>query len=250
MQMITDKEPDLDADQYFAVIPEWVIQTVGPRALQVYALLRRHADHKRGDTFVGIKTLAREARASADTVRRAITELTEAGALTVTVRFDGDRQTTNLYTLIAVPPSKNATLPPGADAGVPPGKNAGAYISSQNDQSQTITLAKPRNEIWDAISSVLGEPSNGIRSLQGKTTKELQSAGLQADEVIRIMERIVRSWGPEKLTVASLAKHWSRFRDSTRAVHVTAQDRQELAQSEDRAARVRAMMEKAKGGPQ
>lgn len=89
------------ADLYFAIIPDWLIDVVSPRALQVYAILRRHADYTQADaeTFVSRRRMAKRGDCSVATIDRALRELETIGAIDVVTRFEDGRQTTNLYTV-------------------------------------------------------------------------------------------------------------------------------------------------------
>ena len=101
--MITNqlKEPhSLDADQYFAMLPEWILDSdVSAQAIRLYALLNRYANPQ-GTCFPTQDTLAKRMRVSPDTVLRATKELMAIGALTVTYRRkENGEPTSNLYTL-------------------------------------------------------------------------------------------------------------------------------------------------------
>ncbi len=71
-------------------------------------------------------------------------------------------------------------------------------------------LAK-RNPIWDTLVELFGEPSPTRRTLYGRVTKYLTDAGATPELIRKRATRIVTDWGPEKLTLTSLEKHWSRF---------------------------------------
>jgi hypothetical protein len=88
---------NVSADIYWAQVPEWLIDTATPRALQIYAILCRHADKDTRDTILLRSTIATRAKCSRKTVDRAIDELVERGAVTVTHRLDdhGDSAANN-----------------------------------------------------------------------------------------------------------------------------------------------------------
>lgn len=95
----------LRKDAYFASVPEWVLfhEDLTPQAVRLYGVLDRYAE---GQCFPSRRKLADQLRVkSVDTVDRALRELQEVGAVTVTARVDdaGD-QTTSLYTVHFLPP--------------------------------------------------------------------------------------------------------------------------------------------------
>lgn len=95
------KEPhSLEADQYFAMLPEWILDSdVSAQSIRLYALLNRYANAQ-GTCFPTQDTLAKRMRVSPDTVLRATKELMAIGALTVTYRRkENGEPTSNLYTL-------------------------------------------------------------------------------------------------------------------------------------------------------
>ena len=95
----------VEAQMYFAVIPEWVLDLpIGASSVRVYCCLRRYADNKTGQCWPSRRTLAMRARCSIATLDRAIKELAEYGALHVAKRKNaaGD-WTSNLYTVMSLP---------------------------------------------------------------------------------------------------------------------------------------------------
>ena len=73
----------VSADNYFAIIPEWVLDSeISANAVRLYCVFRRYADQN-GYCFPSRKTLARRCRVSEATVDRLIKELEAIGALTV-----------------------------------------------------------------------------------------------------------------------------------------------------------------------
>lgn len=107
--------------------------------------------------------------------------------------------------------------------------------------------AKPRNPLWDAITDLLGPPSQSQTKLQGALVAELADKGVTPDEVRRIGGRIAAAWGPAKLTLGSLRKHWTRFADTNPLAHVTDADRDRFTAEQARQAR-RARLRQIEGG--
>lgn len=98
-----------EADQYFAVIPEWLIfSDVSPSAFKLYAILRRHADDG-GLAYPSRARLAALMPCTVRTIDRLTEELRNLGALEVEPRWDGKRQRSNLYRVLSLPPAKLAS---------------------------------------------------------------------------------------------------------------------------------------------
>jgi len=92
--------PQLTADAYFAIIPEWILDApISPTAVRAFALLQRYANNH-NTCWPSRTTLAGRMRCSTDTVDRALKELVNIDALTIQPRtaVAGQPQT-NLYTL-------------------------------------------------------------------------------------------------------------------------------------------------------
>jgi len=93
------------AQMYFAVLPEWVLYLpISAVAVRVYCVLRRHADNTTGECFPSRRTIAMKARCSIATLDRAVKELVEHKAVSVTRRKNaaGD-WTSNLYIVYSTP---------------------------------------------------------------------------------------------------------------------------------------------------
>lgn len=91
----------------FAQIPEDLVTdpALSDRAIRLYALLWVYSSKKDRDAFPGRQRLADDLQVSKSTVDRGIGELVRRGAITVDERWDGVRQTTNVYTIVApLPP--------------------------------------------------------------------------------------------------------------------------------------------------
>jgi hypothetical protein len=92
----------------FAQIPEDLVTdpAISDRAIRVYALLWVYSCKKGRDAFPGRRTLADDLQVSLSTIDRGIGELVRRGAISVDERYDGDRQTSNVYTIIAPLPAR------------------------------------------------------------------------------------------------------------------------------------------------
>jgi hypothetical protein len=79
--------------------------SAGVAALSVYIALARHAD-RQGESWPSLTTIATEVGVSSRTVQRAIRLLEVLGLIDVTSCYEegSHRQTSNLYTLLTLPP--------------------------------------------------------------------------------------------------------------------------------------------------
>lgn len=95
----------VDAEVRFSIVPEWVIYAqVSSHAVRLYAVLARYANESR-QCSPGRKRLADHMGVSVSTMDRALDELVQLGAVTVTRQKDqaGD-WASNLYVLGVVSP--------------------------------------------------------------------------------------------------------------------------------------------------
>jgi len=93
------QDAQLDLEQRFAVVPEWMLDSaVSDTAFRLYAILARYGNTS-GVRMPGRALLARRLHRSVDTVDRALKELTAAGILTVEHRTQAGRTLTNRYHL-------------------------------------------------------------------------------------------------------------------------------------------------------
>lgn len=131
----------------FAIVPEWILDAdVSDRALRLYAVLGRYANENR-QSFPSRRTLAARLRCSVKTVDRTLSELEQAGALTVERRRDeeGDNAT-NLYTLRFAPPGVIDDAPGRVTDDAPGGDTDDAQNESQverepDEREQTLPPA-------------------------------------------------------------------------------------------------------------
>ena len=78
-------------------------------------------------------------------------------------------------------------------------------------KKDSTTELAARNPIWDTLVELFGEPAPTRRKLYGRVTAYLVDQEATPDLICERAARIVTDWGPEKLTLTSLEKHWSRF---------------------------------------
>ena len=99
---MTEHTGRIDADEYFAMIPEWVLYgDISAYAVRLYGTLRRHAD-QRGECFPSRRRLAGFCKMSESTLDRSMKELIAIGAVRVQHRQTEDGEfTSNRYTVVS-----------------------------------------------------------------------------------------------------------------------------------------------------
>jgi len=69
----SNDETAIDAQMYFAVLPEWVLYLpISANAVRVYCCLRRFADNSTGECYPSRRLLAQKAQVSVVTLDRCI----------------------------------------------------------------------------------------------------------------------------------------------------------------------------------
>jgi hypothetical protein len=87
-------------DRRFAILDEWLLDLpVSDRAIRLYAILARYADHQTQKAFPSRATLAERLRCSPASIDRAAKELVEHGAMSKRMRFNSSI----VYTLHTIP---------------------------------------------------------------------------------------------------------------------------------------------------
>lgn len=156
------------ADNYFAIIPHWVLfSKISAQAVRLYCALRTYADNKTNESWPSRPTLAKDMQVdSVKTVDRAIKELIEIGALKVEKRFYDKQQQTNLYILMSLPPS---------DMGVPtqPQESPTNYnhitITNNGDKS-------PQMQVRDLMKLYFENFLGDLEPARGQVAGQLQEA--------------------------------------------------------------------------
>jgi len=110
----------------WAQVPLWVVEVgLSASAVRMYVALHNWADRE-GESYPSHGKIAKYIGCSASSVKRAIGDLIEAGALRSEERFKGSgEQSSNLYTLMKTPPKMNHPqvineLPPQVKSELPP----------------------------------------------------------------------------------------------------------------------------------
>jgi hypothetical protein len=120
MAIIPDEGTVRSRGPYFAMVPEWLLDTeVSDRAVRLYAVLNRHVGKNPDGWQLRRKTLAERLRCSEASLSRAMRELESVGALIVAPnhRDDGSRAANN-YLLDPTSPQERGGPPSHQRLGV------------------------------------------------------------------------------------------------------------------------------------
>ena len=194
----------IQADNYYSIVPEWVIDLpISAQAVRLYALLNRYADKESGECFPSIKTLSKRMHTSVSTVKRALAELKNTGAITSVARYDSrtGEQTSNLYTVIRVKPFIGEH-PQLTDEPSP--RSPEDYKLKSDNQRINATL-------FVALTEAIGrQPATQTeRAGWNKCVKELREANATAEQVMERAQVYKTTWRDMTLTPFALIKHWS-----------------------------------------
>lgn len=209
----------------FAMVPAWVLEhpELGDRAVRVYAALARFADNDTGSSWPSRATLAeRCGGCSVDSVDRALRQLRDLGAITVERRrtAEGDPDT-SLYTIRRLPPDGLGVAapvrPPGRDPAAGGGREAAALTRP------TGTRPRARDEVWDALVAVWGEPTtDAAKRARGKVVRDLRRNGLIDGGELERRGRLARQRWTEA-TPNVLLTRWDDL-EPPRSVHDSVAD--------------------------
>ena len=183
---------------YFSIIPEWVIDCDIPAQAKVlYCVLQRYADKKTGECFPSISTLAKRMRVSDSTVKRQIKILIDIKALSKVARYDKEtgEQTSNLYTVIQVPPFIN-DLPPSSST---------TYKPKSSNQSQDIA-----KQIYAELTRAIGRKpvTKHDRGGWNKVVKDLKEANVDPRDIEAVVEAYRIYFKGMFITPHAISKHW------------------------------------------
>jgi hypothetical protein len=134
--MTDDTRSGIEADNYFAIIPEWVLYAdISGFAVRLYGVLQRHAD-RQGHCFPSRRRLGELGRMSESTLDRSLKELVGIGALRMERRATehGD-YTSNRYTVVSQKGGGVCENPPPPKSDARGGVQNGALIKAIVNES-------------------------------------------------------------------------------------------------------------------
>lgn len=132
----------------FSIVPEWVIFEPAFNAgdVRVYAALARYGPR----AFPSIGSLGVRLMVSDSSIRRSLSRLAECGAVRVEARFDGERQTSNLYVLAGDEPMgvMGDTLPPSTSDTLPPVTGDTRRKASKKESKKEQDIPSSVDDVW------------------------------------------------------------------------------------------------------
>ena len=206
----------MKAEGYFAVIPEWLIDSgVNDAAFRVYAALRRYADDQ-GEAWPSIGTIAERLHRSQRSVSRAIAELEKAGAINVQRRFNQS----SLYTILHTPPLQMVTEMTGGTGkvdGSGPDKSGDLIRAREPEPSSKASAKDDTKAVFEALYSAWtgrawtngARLTNPERQKLNAATKELVAIGASRVEITRKAVEYRRKWEGIDFTPQALVNNWT-----------------------------------------
>lgn len=165
---------DNKADNYFAIIPHWVLFSgISSTAIQLYCVLRTYADNRTMESWPSRQKLADDLNVqSVRTVDAAIKELLGIGALKVEKRFNGNQQTSNLYILMSQGGAENCTV--GVQKTAPRGSKK--LHPNYNQLTKTNGNKPDGLQVRDLMQIYFENLTEGLEPSRGQVAGQLQSA--------------------------------------------------------------------------
>jgi hypothetical protein len=204
-----------------AIVPNWLTRDtelpINVYDLAVYVVLNNRVDTKTRERWMSIADIAREARTSRSSVKRALAHLTELGLVEVVSRGSDGVQLANLYRLPVVGIAGGAVVLSVASSVVPTGPGSvptGPGVGSTGTEGR---FPQDRGSVPTGPREVLPRDSQGTRTgtLEGgvgeTTNVTTESAGsrmrAEARQESDVLPRSTGYW--EKFQWAHQAKYGS-----------------------------------------
>lgn len=206
-----------NADNYFAVVPEWLIYSnVSAQAVRVYCVLARHADKDTTKSFPSHNRIAKLIGVSNSTVRNALKELIELGAVVVEHRYDKEtgHQKSNNYYLINSPLEYLQYFNMGvAIDNHHPRQDSNDITkvnkTKVNNDEQTKQLRKNLRRV---CNDLFGKPSNtNAQGKRGMAIKLLIESQATVEELILRAELYRSKWPQMTFSANAVASNWDNL---------------------------------------
>jgi len=203
------------ADGYFAVVPEWVIDhpEISDAGVRLYAVLRRYADKDSGESWPLVATLSERLGKGERQVKRLIRELEEAGAIMVRPRYEGGKQTSNLYTVLSHPPVTQMSLGGVTDV------TQGGVINVTQNQSQKNQSHSGEGDRRDTLFEAVAEawmggydPKQITKSERGRINAaltELRRIGATPEAVLARGRAWRKKWPDTPASPQGIVRNWN-----------------------------------------
>lgn len=173
--------PSRIRNQYgkFAQIPEALVRdsNVSDRAIRIYALVWTYSSEKGRKAWPSRREMAAQLNVSVSTIDRGLRELEERGAIAIESDFNGDRQTSNIYTILVLR-NDPEVVHRGRKSEAPPLSTGAANLTRTGAANLTNQEQEPQEqEISSPVIEVSTEPAvdNSNGTGQAITPKALSS---------------------------------------------------------------------------
>lgn len=161
-----DINSNVSADAYFAIIPEWVLDSdISANSVRLYGVLRRYADQN-GQCFPSRRTLAQRCKVSESTLDRCIKELINIRAISVQHRESADGDfASNMYMIHTLRGVASPVTPPLVTSEARGGVTSDELTkATMNESHEPELFARPSlvdrfNEFWACYPRKIGKPA-------------------------------------------------------------------------------------------
>jgi hypothetical protein len=223
-----ESQEKLIADNFFAIIPEWVLYAdISPQAVRLYGVLRRYADRD-GSCFPSRKRLASDLRMeSTKPVDKALKELIAIGAITSEHRHteQGDLQS-NLYTVLSMPMGGDEKLPTSPLFGPHGSSRKEATVATETSQIRKAILKESQDKevpkqylyLCNLLADLMVQ--NGIKrpTVSGKWISDIDKLIRLDEKTVEQVEAAIRwsqadsFWSSNIHSPAALRKQYEKMR--------------------------------------
>ena len=205
-----------NADNYFAVVPEWLIYSeVSAQAVRVYCVLARHADKDTTKSFPSHNRIAKLIGVSNSTVRNALKELTDLGAVVVEHRYDKEtgHQRSNNYYLINSPLEYLQYFNMGvATEKHHPRQDINDITKVNVTKVNNDEQKQLRKNLKRVLNDILGNPTNdNEHKKRGQAIKLLIQSDATVEQLIVRAEVYKKHWKDVQITDTAIANNWSNL---------------------------------------
>lgn len=186
----------------------WVLResdaTLGDRL--VLLVLADHAKEDGTSAWPSVETIAHQSRLTRRQAQRCLRNLEESGEIVETGK---SRQGTHIYSFPKYMGRGDNITQGGATSTSEGGDRITPDPSLVQPSLVLMDTRRRRNEIWDALTYVFGEPTipTAIK-LRGQVARDLTAVGATKDQIIARASAWPAHFDSATLTDTALRKHW------------------------------------------
>ncbi len=208
----------MKADNYFAVVPEWVLyhEKMSDQAVRLYATLQRYANSETGEAWPSKATLAAKLHRSPRSIQRTLEELRSLGAIYVMRPQDRERATTT-YGVRTHTEGGEAKVSPPQDESGGEGEAKVSPNPEKLKKASTSARKRARDEVFEALaegwierpySEIKGNLTRSQRQRINAATKELHEIGVTPEQVAVAIKGYRKMFPGMPATPQAITKHW------------------------------------------